>query len=59
MENNQKINCTVSSCKYNDEENKGCKLQEIQVTPKIKCNSKKEDESMCGSYEKWTFPLHT
>lgn len=51
MGNNQKINCTVSSCKYNDEENNGCKLQEIQVTPKTKCNSKKEDESMCGSYE--------
>ena len=41
MENNQKINCTVSSCKYNDRKNKGCNLEEIQVTPKENCNTKK------------------
>lgn len=51
MENNQKINCTVASCKYNDRKNKGCNLEEIQVTPKRNCNTKKQDESMCGSYE--------
>ena len=51
MENNQKINCTVGSCKYNDRKNNGCNLEEIQVTPKRNCNTKKQDESMCGSYE--------
>lgn len=47
---NQKINCTVASCKFN-ENNKICGLKEITVTPKSKCKSRKTDESMCGSYE--------
>ena len=29
MERNQKINCTVASCKYNDKQNKDCKLKQI------------------------------
>ena len=33
MEMNQKINCTVSSCKYNNQQNEKCMLQEIQVEP--------------------------
>lgn len=51
MKKEQKINCTVSSCKYNNNDNKECELQQITVTPVKKCNSKKADESKCGSYE--------
>ena len=39
----QKINCTVTSCKYNKQD-KICGLKEIIVTENT-------DESMCGSYE--------
>ena len=51
MEKKQKINCTVSSCKYNNNDEKSCKLEQIIVTPVSNCNTKKKDESMCGSYE--------
>ena len=51
MERNQKINCTVSSCKYNNTENAECVLKAIQVSPMEGCNTKKADESMCASYE--------
>ena len=50
MEKNQKINCTVTSCKYNDEERQECELQQIIVTPIIGCNTKQSDESICSSY---------
>ena len=48
MEKNQKINCTVESCKYN---NKKCELGQIIVTPIIGCDTKQPDESMCSSYK--------
>ena len=51
MDKNQKINCTVESCVYQDEENKRCTLQAIDVMPKQDCRTRKADESMCGSYE--------
>ncbi len=51
MENNQKINCTVGSCKYNNTHKKECTLNAIIVTPMQDCNTKKADESMCSSYE--------
>lgn len=51
MEKSQKINCQVQSCIYQDGETKRCILQEIQVMPTQDCNTKKADESMCGSYE--------
>lgn len=47
---NQKINCTVSSCKFN-QNNKTCSLKEIIVTPTSNCTTQNTDESMCGSYE--------
>lgn len=47
---NQKINCTVTSCKFNKNQ-QICSLKEIIVTPKSNCVTKKTDESMCGSYE--------
>ncbi|MDP2892606.1 MAG: DUF1540 domain-containing protein [Bacillota bacterium] len=46
----QKINCSVSSCRYNDNNN-DCTLDDIQVAP---CSSGSggdpEDESYCDSY---------
>ncbi len=51
MEINQKINCTVSSCKYNDKDNQGCNLKQIIVTPVKDNHTENEDNSMCGSYE--------
>ena len=50
MEKNQKINCTVTSCKYNDEAKQECELEQIIVTPIVGCNTKQSDESMCSSY---------
>lgn len=51
MEENQKINCSVTSCKYNNELKGQCILQAIQVSPTPNNTSKKADESMCSSYE--------
>ena len=31
---NQKINCTVTSCKYNENQEQKCNLKQIIVTPK-------------------------
>ena len=50
MEENQKINCTVESCVYQDTNTKRCKLQAIEVVPVSNCGTGKTDESMCGSY---------
>lgn len=51
MDRNQKINCTVASCKYNNIENAECILKAIHVSPMEGCDTKKPDESMCASYE--------
>ena len=51
MNENQKINCTVESCRYNNCETQECKLKQIVVSPLPNCNTKKCDESMCSSYE--------
>lgn len=51
MEKNQKINCTVESCKYNNQEKQYCTLEQIVVTPIQNCDTKQPDESMCSSYE--------
>ena len=51
MEKNQKINCTVGSCKYNDEQKQKCKLEQIIVEPVLETETKEPDESMCASYE--------
>jgi len=50
MNGNQKICCSVKSCKYNNLENR-CELAQIQVSPTKDCNTKNADESMCSSYE--------
>ena len=51
MDENQKINCTVSSCKYNNGQKQLCNLQAIIVTPVEGVESAEPDESMCSSYE--------
>lgn len=51
MENNQKINCTVNSCRYNNRQKQECELQNIIVTPVQGCQTKQPDESMCSSYK--------
>lgn len=50
MDKNQKINCTVTSCKHNNGQRQECELEQIIVTPIIGCNTKQSDESMCSSY---------
>ncbi len=51
MDKNQKINCTVESCKYNNEQSQTCNLQSIIVTPVNGVNTQDTDESMCSSYD--------
>lgn len=51
MENNQKINCTVKSCKYNEYGTQGCSLKQIIVTPMPNVDTENPDESMCSSYK--------
>lgn len=51
MEENQKINCTVGSCKFNDAQMQKCQLHQIVVTPIIGTDTKQPDESMCSSYK--------
>lgn len=52
MDKKQKINCTVDSCKYNDDQKQECELDQIIVEPCDDCNTgDPEDESMCGSYK--------
>ncbi len=50
MEHDQKINCTVTSCKYNENQRQQCSLRQIIVTPIENCDTKQPDESMCSSY---------
>ena len=51
MEANQKINCTVTSCRYNNGEKEKCMLEAIQVAPIDDMDTQEADESMCASYE--------
>lgn len=51
MDKNQKINCTVSSCRFNNCDRQECKLNQITVEPIDDCETCECDESMCGSYE--------
>ena len=51
MDDKQKINCTVESCKYNNCDKQLCELTQIVVSPTPNCNTTKCDESMCSSYE--------
>lgn len=51
MERKQQINCTVSSCVYNNGEDNMCELKAIHVAPLNDVDTKTPDESMCASYE--------
>lgn len=51
MDKNQKINCTVTSCKHNIPSKELCRLSQITVEPIDDCDTCECDESMCGSYE--------
>ena len=51
MEGRQRINCTVCSCKFNDELSNECELNTINVTPTLNNNTKKPEESKCSSYK--------
>lgn len=52
MDDKQKINCTVSSCKYNEIDEQLCSLNQIVVEACPNCsNGTPQDESMCGSYK--------
>ena len=51
MEANQKINCTVASCKYNNQQKEKCTLEAIHVAPIKNMNTELADESMCASYK--------
>lgn len=51
MEKNQKINCTVSSCRFNSGEDDRCLLESITVAPITNVKTMEPDESMCASYK--------
>ena len=51
MNLNQKINCTVGSCKYNNQKNQICELQQIVVTTSYNFKTNNPYESLCSSYE--------
>ena len=51
MEKNQKINCTVGSCRYNNQNEQKCELQAILVAPNEGKKTMQPDESMCSSYK--------
>ncbi len=51
MEGNQKIHCTVESCKFNNGQQNMCTLKAIKVAPMEDCETQTPDESMCSSYE--------
>lgn len=48
---NQTINCTVTSCKFNNNQRQLCELEHIIVTPVQGYNTEQPDESMCSSYK--------
>ncbi|MCL2383039.1 MAG: DUF1540 domain-containing protein [Oscillospiraceae bacterium] len=51
MDDKQKINCTVGSCQFHDDEKHECELNEITVEPCFECDTgDPEEESMCGNY---------
>lgn len=48
---NQTIYCTVTSCKYNNNQRQLCNLEHIIVTPVQGMETNELDESMCSSYK--------
>ena len=52
MEINQKIHCSVGSCKYNDVTTQECKLKAINVMPNENVHTGNAKETMRVSYKK-------
>ncbi len=50
MENNQKINCNVSTCRYNKDDCV-CTLEQIKVGCQCGCHPHSVDETVCDSYK--------
>ena len=48
---NQKINCTVYSCAFQNRSTCTCSLKDITVKACFDCDTKTPEESMCGSYK--------
>ena len=48
--NDQKIKCSVDTCKFNDCDNKICQLQEIKVGCGCE-NPNCKDDTVCNSFE--------
>lgn len=47
-----KINCSVTSCTFNEKNKNECTLHAIQVSPCINCNNgSAKDETFCHSYK--------
>ena len=51
MEHNQKINCTVHSCAFQNQDTSTCSLKGITVRACKNCDAQTPEESMCSSYE--------
>ena len=48
--NDQSIGCEVTSCRFNERGHR-CALKKICVKPACGCETGRENESLCGSYE--------
>ena len=51
MEENQTINCTIGTCKYNNSKSNLCTLKAINVKKMNNTKPLTADESMCASYK--------
>ena len=51
MQDNQKINCTVDTCEYNDTDDGECTLKAIDVSPVPDSDTHTPDDSKCGSFK--------
>jgi len=51
MEKNQKINCSVESCGYNNKGSNECTLKQIDIEPVYEMETGEPDESMCSNYK--------
>ena len=49
MEDNQKINCTVHSCRFQNKNKGTCSLNDITVKACPNCDVQTPEDSMCRS----------
>lgn len=50
-DNNKSIKCDVLSCKYNDNNDKYCTLNEIKVSCNCKPDNAQKKETICDSFK--------